>query len=884
MSEHLLTTKLFRPTSQSALVSRPHLFAQLDEGKKNKVILVSAPAGFGKTTLISTWVKQSNMPVAWLSLDDTDNAPTVFLTYLIAALQTIHPDMGKTILPALRSPQPSAPRSVLARLISDIANQSEILLVLDDYHLITSQAVHDILNQIIQHMPPNLHLVLATRTDPPLALPRLRGRQQLTELRTANLRFSLEETEHLLNHVKALNLPDKDIAALNLRTEGWITGLQMAVLSMQNRQDIHQFIESFTGSNRFILDYLLEEVLNHQPENIQDFLLKTSVLTKLSGDLCNAVSGDSNSQNILEELERANLFIIPLDDKRHWFRYHHLFADLLRQRLGLNAPDSIPALHIRASRWYETNNDLGSAIEHALAAKEYERIIHLLKEYIQSIWEHGDQTRLSKWLAALPQYVIQDHPVILAHHAFALCFSGQHQEAEAQLQLVEKAIGTDSKPFSSMAATVRAFYSLYNNNIPVAANYANEALANLPADQHMWRALALSVQGDIHAFRGHVPTCEKIWRAALQEAEIAGCTFFVLWDSAKLIVAQKRLGKLNEADQTFTRQIQRAAQEGYTQVSFPGSLYAVWGDVLLEWDRVDEAVTNMERGLSLSESQNYSAGIAWSSLSLIAARFIQQDAAGAEKAVHQLEKQLEHQKLPDWTMNWLTAWKARICIAQGNLSKCKQILQERGIVQNGSFGYPSEVEYLALVRLLIATGELSEAQMLLSRLQSQLENMGWVDKLIQAKLLQALILMQQGEDTEAINLLNSVLPLTEREGYLRVFLNEGPSMARLLYKTLQTNISPQYIGKLLAAFPLAEPQPDSPAPQITLIEPISPRELDVLAQIASGASNQEIAASLHIALGTVKNHIKNIYAKLNVHSRTQALNKAKNLGLIPFPK
>ena len=791
MSEHLLTTRLFRPTSHSLLVPRPLLFSRLNEGKQDKLILVSAPAGFGKTTLLSTWTKQTEYPVAWLSLDEADNTPSVFLTYLTAALQTIDPGIGESLLPALLSPQPPAPQAVLTRLITDLTSRAEMLLVLDDYHLITSHAVHDILTDLIQHMPPNLHLVLATRSDPPLPLPRLRGRQQLTELRTADLRFSLEETDQFLNHIKTLRISDQDVAALTLRTEGWITGLQMAVLSMQNRTDIHQFIESFTGSNRYILDYLLEEVLQQQPEEIRTFLLKTSILTKLSSGLCAAVTGMQNCQHMLEELERANLFLIPLDDHRGWFRYHHLFADLLRQRLSLKAADSIPALHMQASRWYEENSELGPAIEHALSAEAYNDLIRLLKQYIQSIWEHGDQTRLSKWLAALPQDIILDHPVILVHHAFALCFAGQYQEAEAQLLTVEETIGANHEPFSSMASTVRSFNSLYRGEIQAADNYANTALAHLPADQHMWRTLTLSIQGDIHAYYGHFPVCENIWGNALREAEIADCLFFALWISSKLIVARKRMGKLHQAAKTFEQQTRRAKEKGYTKVSFPGALYTVWSNVLLEWNQVEEAITIMEQGLSLSESQNYSAGIAWSGLSLIAARFAQQGPAGAEQAVHQLEEQLHRHKLPEWTMNYLTAWKARISIARGDLTKCERILQERGIVFDGKFGFPSEVEYLALAHLLIAKDELSNAWALLVRLQEQLESMGWTDKLIQVKLLQTLILQKQGNDEEALNLIESILPMAEREGYLRVFLDEGPPMAKT---ALQSHASQHRAG------------------------------------------------------------------------------------------
>jgi LuxR family maltose regulon positive regulatory protein len=396
----------------------------------------------------------------------------------------------------------------------------------------------------------------------------------------------------------------------------------------------------------------------------------------------------------------------------------------------------------------------------------------------------------------------------------------------------------------------------------------------------MWRSLALSIHGDVNAFYGHVPTCEEIWGSALCEAEKTGNIFFALLASAKVIVAQKRLGWLRQAARTFEEQTRRAIEDGYTQMSVAGALYAVYGDILLEWNRVEEAIEHIQRGLNLSERQNYAAGVAWSCISTIQAHFSEGDLIKVEAALRQLEMRIQKNTLPVWTMNWFTAWQVRLSILGGSLDEAGRVLQNRGISLDGEFAYPNEVEYLALARLLIARGDFLAAESLLTRLHAHLNTKGWVDKIIEVQILQALIYQEQGDEDEALALLADLLPMTEAEGYTRVYLNEGPPMAQLLYKELAANITPEYTSRLLAAFPTCETKSPSLNAQAGLVEPLSPRELEVLAQLSEGFTNQEVALALHIALGTVKNHVKNIYSKLNVHSRTQAVARARDLGLL----
>ena len=881
MFEPILVTKIHIPSPRSELVWRPRLLQRLGHGNKKKLTLVSAPAGFGKTTLLSTWIKQSNICAAWVSLEKADNSPSRFLLYVIAALQTADAGIGENILLALQSPKPPSVQNVLPYLINDIAASSEITLVLDDYHVINSQEIHEMVNSLLSKMPPNLHLVIATRSDPLFTLPLLRGRQELVELRTSDLRFSNQEAVELINHIKQVDIPEKDVLALYKRTEGWVTGLQMAILSMQNRKDTREFIQSFTGTNRYILDYLLEEVLNQQPEAVQAFLLKTSILSQLSGELCEAVTGNPDSQEILEYLERNNIFVVPLDDERHWFRYHHLFADLLYQRLVRNPSESPQELHERASQWFESNRKFGLAIDHVLEADDCDRAIKMLEKYAGMMWEHGDQARLSQWFNRIPENKLGSHPALLAIYAFALCFAGQFDAAEKYLQLAEKNCKPDHLAFPGMAATVRAHISLYSGKIDAASEFAGLAKDSLPAGCHIWRALALSIYGDVSAYtHGDTPTCEQIWLEGLREAKLAENLFFTLWICAKLVFTQRRLGQLKKAEKTFQTEIDAIKPEFHRRVAVAGSLYAVYGDVLLEWDRLEEAEEQIRHGLHLCERQNYTAGVAWSSIALVSVTYARRGPAAAAEALNELREKVESQRLPAWTQSWYTAWNVRLCLQNNRLRQAAKILADRNITLMGELTYPREVEYLTLARLLIAMKDFSQAESLLNRIEKHLQKTGWSDKLIKAQILKAILYQEWDQAQRAIEVLEPLLEIAEQEGYIRSFINEGPQMERLLVKASVLNISQRYVESILSAFQSSRSQSAYQDSQTTLLEALSAREIDVLRVVADGASNQEAALKLHIALGTVKNHLKRIYSKLEVHNRTQAVARAIDLKII----
>ncbi|MCB0206173.1 MAG: LuxR family transcriptional regulator, partial [Anaerolineae bacterium] len=488
MKTPILTTKLHIPASPQRLVPRPRLLKKLESKLCCKLALICAPAGFGKSTLVSAWVQaaQPRQYVAWLSLDESDNELTRFLTYLVAALRTIEGDIGRGVQGALEASGEENVEAVLTILLNEIAElPSEAILVLDDYHVIEAPPVHQTLAFVLEHAPPQLHLVIATREDPPLPLARLRARGQLAELRGVDLRFTTTEAAEFLNQAMGLGLSDEDVAALESRTEGWITGLQLAAISLQGRKDATSFIKSFTGSHRFVLDYLIEEVLNQQTAEVQAFLLQTAILDRLTGPLCNALTGQNNGQTTLEMLEHANLFIVPLDEARHWYRYHHLFAELLRQRLHETRQERASILHQRASEWYEQNGFADASIEHALCSEDFMQAARLIEEQVDVVWQRGEHASLRRWLETLPVDVILSKPHLCIFHAWYMFVSGQQALADRTLRVAEQALGPPADDASRGArqepgrltgagrrkiqgrtAAIRAFMDSYRGNVP----------------------------------------------------------------------------------------------------------------------------------------------------------------------------------------------------------------------------------------------------------------------------------------------------------------------------------------------------------------------------------------------------------------------------------
>ena len=913
MSEQILATKLYIPQPQPRVVFRPRLIERLDEGLRRRLTLVCAPAGFGKTTLLSEWIAALPQPAAWLSLDEADNAPKRFLTYLVAALRTIAPDIGEGVLGVLRSPQPPTTESVLTALINEITVvEGDFVVVLDDYHAVDAEPVDDALTFLVEHLPPRMHLVIATREDPHLPLARLRARGQLTELRAADLRFTPSEAAEFLDAVMGLSLSAEEVAALETRTEGWIAGLQMAAISMRGNQDVAGFIRSFTGSHRFVLDYLVEEVLEQQPESVQAFLLRTSILDRLCGPLCDVVTLDRSvpGQETLQYLEHANLFLVPLDDERHWYRYHHLFAELLRQRLHQSADSTtgneghtVDELHIRASQWYEDNGLRIEAIHHALAAEDFERASGL----IELAWPEMDgrfqATTWLGWVESLPDELVRARPVLGVGYAWALLGGGELEAAADRLRDAERwldasavrdvrSVVVDEEQFRTLPASVaaaRAYHALALGDVASAAEYARRALGLLPEEDRLQRGQAAALLGLASWTSGDLEEAHRALADAMANFRLAGNLHFAISGTYGLADIRVAQGRLREAVRTYERTSQLAGEQGEPILRGTAELYLGLGELLFEQGD-EEAAT---RYLLRSEELGAQAALPdWPYRRCIVKARIEAsrgDLDGALELLDEAERLYHRGPVPE--LRPIAALKTRVWLAQGRLAEARGWVQEQGLTAHDDLSYLREFEHVTLARVLLAAYKhddradhsMLEAVELLDRMLKAAQQGGRTGSAIEILVLQALAHEAQGSISPALAPLERALTLAEPEGYVRIFVDEGRPMARLLYEALSRGVRPEYVSQLLAALPVAEHVTPSRSrgSESDLLEPLSERELEVLQLIAEGLTNREIATRLYLSLHTVKVHARNIYGKLGIKSRTQAVARGKALGILP---
>lgn len=847
-----------------------------------KLTLISAPAGFGKTTLVSEWIAGYRCPVAWLSLDEEDKDLTRFLVYFIATLQTIAPNTGEGILGLLQSPQPPAVESILSALINEISTFPDTFIcVLDDYHFIDSKLIDKALAFLVEHMPRQLRLVIATREDPDLPLARLRARGQLTELRAADLRFFPAEAAEFLNRVMALNLSAEDILALENRTEGWIAGLQLAALSMQGLSETSSFIQSFTGSHRFVMDYLLEEVFQRQPTELQTFLLRTSILDRMCGSLCDAVLGSQSGLGLgtLEYLEHTNLFIIPLDNERRWFRYHHLFGDLLRQRLRQSfARENITELHVCASQWYEDNGLTFEAFRHATAANDVERAERLIESEAIGLHYRSVAMPVLEWLASLPKPVLDTRPRLWVRSATLALMSGQTRGVEEKLQAAEAVFNAqttlqNTKPddqardLIGQIACARATLALFRYDATAMITQARRALDYLDSGNMTFRftanwalSTALMVQGDR---AGAIQACQE----SIAISQKSGHVFSKILAASNMGALQEMENQLFQAAESY-QQVLRLFN-GHPQ---PNASIVLLGlaRIFYEWNDLKGAEHYGKQSLDLFLQFDRSIDrFIISEVFLAHVRLARGDVAGAGAMLAQTEQSVFQKnyllRLPE-----IAAAKVSVLLRQGQVSAAAQLVQQ--------YDLP-----LCQARVLIAQGEPSAALAKLEILRQQMEAKGWADERFKVMILQTIALHANGEKDKAMELLSEVLARAESEGFIRSFLNEGPRMAELLSMAAVQGIRLDYANKLLAAFE-SEPEGEqlpAPAPKrSSLIDPLSPRELEVLQLIAQGLSNQEICKRLFLALDTVKGHNRRIFEKLQVKRRTEAIVRAQELDLI----
>ncbi|MGF1471323.1 MAG: LuxR C-terminal-related transcriptional regulator [Rubrobacteraceae bacterium] len=888
---------------------------RLDEGLHRKLTLVSAPAGFGKTTLLSEWLSGSQRSAAWLSLDEGDNDPIRFLTYLVATLQTVAPNVGEGTLGVLQSPQPPPTESVLTALINEIAAIPEdFVFVFDDYHVIGNEAVDDALIFIIEHLPSQMHLVVATREDPQLPLARLRARGQLTELRAADLRFTPEEAAEFLEGVMGLDLSAQDIGALEDRTEGWIAGLQMAALSMQGREDIGGFIESFTGSHRFVLDYLIEEVLQQQSDRVRSFLLQTSVLDRLSGSLCDAVTGQEDGREMLEALERSNLFVVPLDDERQWYRYHHLFADVLRARLMEERPDRGSTLHLRASEWYEQNGLRAEAIHHAFAAEDFEWAASLIELAWPDMRKSRREATLLGWMKNLPDEVIHDRPVLSVGYAFALLDGGELEAAEARLRDAERWLDTvaktdkgteapsagmivvDEEQFRSIRGSIanaRAYLAQASGDVPGTVMYAQRALDLLPEDALYERGTAAAFLGLSYWASGDLEAAHRTFADGLATLQKGGGILFETAGVPVLAVMRVAQGRLNEAMHTYEQSLQFVMGQDESVPWITVFLHLGLGELHLERGDLAAAREHLQRSEEIGEQASLQLHFWRHRLCIARARIkeAQEDLDGALDLLDEAERLYPRNPLPD--VRPIAALKVRLWIAQGRLDEAQGWVQDRGLSPHDDLSYMREFEHITLSRVLIAQYKservehpIHEAVGLLERLLKEAEESERTGSVIEILLVQALAYEAQDHIPAALVPLERALTLAEPEGYVRLFVDEARPMARLLSEAATRGIMPNYSGKLLAAFEVdkqgtAGESPSTAFPSSQpLIEPLSQRELEILRLVAQGLSNRQISERLFLALSTVKGHNRIIFSKLMVQNRTEAVARARELGLL----
>lgn len=878
----LLKTKLYIPRPRPNLVARSQLIERLNESQSRKLTLISAPPGFGKTTLLSAWIPQNQYCVAWISLDSGDNDPFLLWAYVISAIQMLDTRLGERALSILRSSKTVAIESVATTLINEISQfPDRFVLVLDDYHVITSQAIHSSLIFLLDHQPSQMHLVISTRTDPPLALAQRRARGELAELRAEDLRFTYEEAILFLNQTAGLDLNAQDVASLESRTEGWIAGLQLAALSMQGHADRKGFINAFTGSHRFILDYLSDQVLQQQPQEIRLFLLQTSILDRLSASLCDALTGHFGSQAILESLDQRNLFLTQLDDDRRWYRYHHLFADVLKHRLIEEQPDAILELHRRASEWHEREGLLPQAVQHALTAQEFERSTQLIERAADTMWQLGKITTLTGWMQALPDAVRRTHPMLCLDYARFLADASQNVAVENIVRNVEHELEANPPKNNHEAAILNgrlaalgSHLASLHNDFHQSIQLSHRAQDLISADDSRWRGfIALNLAG-AYRFTSHWEEAMQTYLEAATSSQLAGNWVDALAAFGLRGEVMQAQGQLREAAQQFEQVLHLA--QAWNILYSPAIGYALTGlgRIWCEWNDLDAALRYTQAGLEHGKQADFVDVMLRGYLALVRIRKVQGELDSALELLNDVEPVIQRMGVLE-VKEWVNAYRAQVWLAKGESEAAFHwAAGERNNVPDGI--YPTIPVALAQVRL--AQGRPEEALKLLDHALQSSEQVGRFGNAIQILVVRSLTHRALGDPDRALVDLERALALAEPDGYFRVFLDEGMSLQRLLVRAATRNPASSYILKLLEG--LGGPVAIEPIAPPELIEMLTTRELQVLQLIADGATNKEIANELVLAANTVKKHISNIFGKLGVANRVQAVARARQLNIL----
>jgi LuxR family maltose regulon positive regulatory protein len=925
-ADTLIRTKLHLPFIRRELVPRPRLQEQIAQGLRGPLTLITAPAGFGKTTLVASCIAGCGLPAAWLSLDRDDNREGYFLNYLVAALQEADHTIGSEAAQLLAAARHAPTEAVLIRLINDLdAAGREITLVLDDYQFMSSQAVHEAVAFLLEHCPRTFHLVIASRSDPPLPLTRLRARGQMIELRAADLGFTEPEAAQFLNDVMGLGLDAGPVAVLEERTEGWIAGLQMAALSLRDRQDVPGFIEGFSGTNRYILDYLLEEVLASQPPEIQHFLLHTSILDRLTAPLCDAVLANDKgatkgsddrsarseallvgqSLSILEYLERANLFLVPLDDERIWYRYHHLFADLLRTQLQRSlGAHGVAQLHVRAAEWHARHGSILEAINHASAASDDERVERFIEQHYVELVSRGEQSWLRSWTGKLSKELVYSRPWLCIYEAYSHSWFGELDKADLLLEEAEKRIRSevstpDAHSMQGLLAYVKSRVTAMRGDIQRAVEFCLQAREYTPASNLALQLDTRITLGYEYFMAGDYANASPVLKETIQSGITAGAVINTVAASCVLARLVAVRGLLHKSYDTYQVAAQLIPEPSGQHLGARALVEIGMADLLCEWNDLEAARAHVKQGLALLPFWDKADDWALAYITLARIHLAQANTSDAIEAVENAAQFIQTRGVFSEARNAVEIAQVKLWLAQGDLQAASgwTASREERLRSDDRFRFENELAHITQARVLIAQNKPNNAIGLLSHLEKTARSAGRMGRVIEIMLLRALALQDSGDSEHAILALTECLTLAEPEGYLRVFLDESRPMQMLLAQWLaHADAGPLrgYAIRLLSHFG-SEPQAVTAAQEVAsaagdpsrssgqaLVEPLSQRELEVLHLVALGRTNQEIAWQLIIAPGTVKAHTASIYRKLDVTNRTEAAARARQLGILPY--
>lgn len=901
MENLLLQTKLFVPPIRPLSIPRPHLIQKLNNGLAGKLTLVSAPPGFGKTTLVSSWLQQGERPFCWLSLDKEDNDPNRFFTYLFATLRNIDDDLGQTAVSLLHAPQSPPPEILLTLLINDLATLHQpIILVLEDYHVINNLDIHKALAFLLDNLPLQLHLVITSREDPPLSIYRLRSSGQMNGIYAHDLRFERKETAAFLEKTMQVHLGPEDVAKLARRTEGWVAGLQLAALSMQGLPDTHQFVTDFAGDDRYIADYLLHEVVELQPPHIQEFLLKTAVFDRFCPALCDAIlEGPANqARDILSQLDEANLFIIPLDNKRTWYRYHHLFADYLRLMWRERPADELHTLHQRAAAWFEAKGQLAEAIDHCLAGENFEQAGRLIEQNrLNAIFGLAQWSTFLNWMKALPPEMVQKRPQLSLHFAWALFSTGQWPAAEPYLQEVESAVGgvetEDQKRMLGEVAAIRALVTYEMGELDRSKEMAALAHERLPLENKTIRSVAVLAEAMANMWsEADLQTKHRYLQGAFDLAQAAGNITVSLFALDCRTMLDVRAGRLQSAAKLYRQTRMLGTVKDNILLGPTGMVCVQMGEVMREWNRLAEAEELLWEGIKLCQQQTgMPVWVIEGHITLARIKLAEGYEPEAEKLMQQAKALLadlpKHGETVQHLISATLAYRVRYWLAKGQLDKAAGWLAKNGITLDSTISSQNVPFHFLLVRTLIQQGQLDNAWTQLLRLEKVLHQSQSLRLSVEHAILLALCLKARGNQAEAVQIFSQALLLAEPEGYQRIFLEEGRQLRSLLTEVKVGGKTAAYARTLLTAIQPQQPLPGERAPAQPpesslpdLLEPLTEREEQTLRLMAAGLSNRDIAAELYLSHNTIKVYTSRIYGKLGVGSRAEAIHRAYQLGLL----